>query len=277
MKIKLNFRNYNVLSKRGEYYVYVYYDPRPGKDYEPFYVGKGKNDRMWFHLYVNNKKNKTRNRRKQGIIKHILNDGYLPVVEKYISGITEKLAYEIEYSLIIFWGTRKNGDGTLTNIDIFPSEKHRFYEKDKTSTYKKISEKLKKCWQDPNSTFNSIEYRNYLKWRFTGEGNPRYGDHRTWEEIHGREKANKLKDDCSKKYKGKGNPRAKKWILESPEGEKIKVYGNIREKCKELNLSYISLYRFKGNRVYNKKIQKKYKEMSLNTQGWRLYESKDDE
>lgn len=272
MKIKNKFSNFNFLNCFGVYYVYIYYDPRPGKNLDPFYVGKGKGNRIWFHLRLNNVHNQTRNKRKYGVIKSIINEGYYPVIKKYVSNINEKLAYEIELALINAIGTRKDGDGPLTNIENTFSTKRRFYEEDKKETYEKIGAGVKRKWQDPNSIFNSKEYREFLSKKRSGKGNPRYGDHRTWEELYGKEKSDELKKEASKKYKGKGNPRAKKLILESPNGEKIKVHGNIREKCKELNLSYISLYRFKGKPVQNKIFPKKFKQMSINTQGWKLYE-----
>ena len=37
------------------------------------------------------------------------------------------------------------------------------------------------------------EYKKRCSERTKGECNPRYGDHRTYEEIHGKEKADKLK------------------------------------------------------------------------------------
>ena len=40
---------------------------------------------------------------------------------------------------------------------------------------------------------------------FSGENNPRYGDHRTWDEIHGKEKANELKKDSSLLMKDSDN------------------------------------------------------------------------
>jgi hypothetical protein len=47
-----------------------------------------------------------------------------------------------------------------------------------------------------------IGYNENLDPNYTGENNPRYEDHRTWEEIHGKEKAEQLKAQWSEKRKG---------------------------------------------------------------------------
>jgi hypothetical protein len=40
----------------------------------------------------------------------------------------------------------------------------------------------------------------------TGEGNGRYGDHRTWDDLHNKDKVKKLKNFMSEKWKGELNP-----------------------------------------------------------------------
>jgi len=101
------------------YYVYVYLDPRkPGNyvyddiffDYEPFYVGKGKNNKCYEGLKDNTKtfkKNK---------IKKILNSGYFPVIIKYIENISEKVSFSNEKELIIKIGRLDKKLGPLTNL-----------------------------------------------------------------------------------------------------------------------------------------------------------------
>lgn len=47
-----------------------------------------------------------------------------------------------------------------------------------------------------------IGYNENLDPNYTGENNPRWNDHRTWEEIHGKEKAEQLKQQWSEQRKG---------------------------------------------------------------------------
>ena len=47
-----------------------------------------------------------------------------------------------------------------------------------------------------------------------GENNPRYGDHRTWEELHGKEKANELKKLSSSIMKDSPN-NIRNWVIEN--------------------------------------------------------------
>jgi group I intron endonuclease len=105
---------------------------------------------------------------------------------------------------------------------------------------------------------NKEERRQFYSETRSGSGNPRYGDHRTYEEIHGKEKANKLKQDISKRFSGENNPmcnieyrkkvsvskmgeknpNAKEWEITTPEGETIRFVGGIKRKLKELGLTY---------------------------------------
>ena len=59
------------------YYVYAYLDPRKGGkfkyediefDYEPFYIGKGKNSRMIRHLNLNNEHNQLKKNKIKKIV-----------------------------------------------------------------------------------------------------------------------------------------------------------------------------------------------------------------
>ena len=99
------------------FYVYIYLDPRKYQygeysfDYEPFYVGKGKDERCYVHLNIYGK-----NHYKNNKIKKILFEGH--DLKKYIIKVDENLseqeAFELEIKLISLIG-RKN-DGPLTNL-----------------------------------------------------------------------------------------------------------------------------------------------------------------
>lgn len=93
------------------FYIYVYMDPRkPGFyfwgdyvfPYEPFYIGKGKNDRVSFHLkeVMRGYKNIV-NQHKNNKIKEIINEtGYYPIYGKIIEGLNEEEAFLLEEIII---------------------------------------------------------------------------------------------------------------------------------------------------------------------------------
>lgn len=86
-------------------------------NYQPFYIGKGKNRRASTHLYearsTFRKGEETTCRKKRKIIK-ILKLGLEPFIEKFIIGLTELEAYELEDQVVAHFGRRDNG-GLLLN------------------------------------------------------------------------------------------------------------------------------------------------------------------
>lgn len=103
----------------GEYYVYVFLDPRKkgnfvydnvSFEYEPFYVGKGKGDRIQNSLHdVNNSKNKTQ------LIHEIISSGLYPISLKLYNNVSNENAYKLERELIRKIG-RLNENSVLVNI-----------------------------------------------------------------------------------------------------------------------------------------------------------------
>lgn len=116
------------LNNEALFYVYVYLDPRkPGVykyedlifDHEPFYVGKGKNNRKFDHI----NKDKSRNLHKKAIINKIINSNLYPIIIEYKNKLTEEEAYALEIDLINKIGTSEvvpgvNRRGPLTNLAI---------------------------------------------------------------------------------------------------------------------------------------------------------------
>jgi len=105
------------------YYNYIYLDPRkPGDynygdlhfDFEPFYVGKGKNNRMYNHL--NEIKENTQNPIKFNKIKKILKQGLEPIILKIYENLEETISLENEKFLIKIIGRSNIKLGPLTNI-----------------------------------------------------------------------------------------------------------------------------------------------------------------
>ena len=66
-------------------------------DYEPFYIGKGKGDRMFQHLKENNR---DMNDNKKEIIKNIKNQGYEPIIKIIKNELTEYESYTLEGIII---------------------------------------------------------------------------------------------------------------------------------------------------------------------------------
>ncbi len=100
------------MSNDKSYYVYVYRHP---VTMLPFYVGKGKDSRMFKHLYETYEN--TENRKKYAVIKNLLSHGILPVISRYAKNLDEETAYQIEEMLIQKWGRQGfEENGLLTNI-----------------------------------------------------------------------------------------------------------------------------------------------------------------
>lgn len=160
------------LEKENRYYVYIYLDPRKrGKfiyenfsfKYEPFYVGKGGrgdniSNKRWRHHLVDAQldKNGGINRHKHGKIKHILESGLEPIIEKVKTFKYEKDSLVFEKVLINIIGRKDLEEGPLTNMTDGGFDKNFSYKtREKISNslkahipwnrYKKISEEQKKA------------------------------------------------------------------------------------------------------------------------------------
>jgi hypothetical protein len=116
------------------FYVYAYLDPRnQGKfkyediefDYEPFYIGKGKNSRMLRHLDPNNEHNQL----KKNKIKKIIGDGLTPIIIKIKDGMSNTDALDLEIKLIKTIGRKIRNSGPLLNFskggETFLGYKHK--------------------------------------------------------------------------------------------------------------------------------------------------------
>jgi len=105
------------------FYVYIYLNPlKPGKfiydsyefEYEPFYVGKGKDDRLYYHTYENEKN--TINTLKYNVLQKIKKKELTPVILKIKDNLTSKKAFNLEKHLIKIIGRRDKNNGPLTNL-----------------------------------------------------------------------------------------------------------------------------------------------------------------
>lgn len=111
--------------KQSKYYVYAYLDPRKrgnytygeyNFEYEPFYIGKGTDNRYLKHLTET--KADTSNISKFRTISKILSNDLVPTIVKIKSGLLESEAYFLETQLIKLIGRKCDRTGCLTNIVI---------------------------------------------------------------------------------------------------------------------------------------------------------------
>lgn len=84
------------------YYVYIYSDPETNV---PFYIGKGKGNRCFNHLFLDNESEKVAK------IKEIQSRGLMPKIEILVRGVDEETALKVEAAAIDLIGVDK-----LTNI-----------------------------------------------------------------------------------------------------------------------------------------------------------------
>lgn len=103
------------------YYVYIYLNPlKEGKysfgkhcfKFEPFYVGKGKDNRNLVHLYTTDKCNII----KQRTLDKIKRNNLKPIIIKLYENISECSAFRLERYLINMIGRRDLKLGLLTNL-----------------------------------------------------------------------------------------------------------------------------------------------------------------
>jgi len=93
----------DVARKLG-HYVYLYIDPRTGK---PFYVGKGKGERVLSHLSAIGES------RKLQVLKELQEEGREPVLEVLAHGLpNEEIAFRIEAAVIDLLGLKELTNST---------------------------------------------------------------------------------------------------------------------------------------------------------------------
>jgi len=108
----------------NNYYVYVYLDPRKNGNfqydefsfqYEPIYVGKGKNNRINDHM---NKYDLShcKNKIKVNKLIKILKNGQTPITMKYKENLSHLVASKFEKKLIMSIGRINLKTGPLTNL-----------------------------------------------------------------------------------------------------------------------------------------------------------------
>lgn len=97
-----------------KFYVYLYLDPRPGKNFQPLYVGKGliARRRAYFHW----EKRERCNYLMRMALDKIEAAGLYPHIEILLKTDSEAEAYELECFVVSEYGRRIDGSGSLCNI-----------------------------------------------------------------------------------------------------------------------------------------------------------------
>lgn len=137
------------------FYIYIYKHP---DTLIPFYVGKGKGDRAYYHLKCCPSDT---NKHKVNTIKKILNAGKEPVIEFYRTNLTEQEAFDLEIRLIKSIGRKDLKTGPLCN---------KTDGGDGGSGYKPTKEVLDKIKRN-----YTREWREKASKRCSGENNGFYG------------------------------------------------------------------------------------------------------
>lgn len=264
---------------KREHYVYIYLNPLKkgnyvyGKfnfDYEPFYVGLGKDDRIYCHMRSDCLKH---NSFKNNIILKILKNNQDPIKFKLYENITIESAKRLEIYLIKLIGRRDLDKGTLSNLTdggegtkgiLFTEEmkekrrgeKNGFYHKKHTEeTKSKLREIFSvKYMGEDNPNFNN-------KWsdEFKKEASIRQKE--THKHFFGENNPAKREDVRKKISDGKMgllNPNGKKWLLIDPNGKEFVIEGGIKRNLEKYGLDYQSF-----DNAKDKPIRK-------NSKGWIL-------
>lgn len=220
-----------------DYYVYVYLDTRKGGiytygdlifDYEPFYVGKGRDRRMFFHLYeCSGCKSKIRFNR----IRSIRKSGMEPVVLKVIDNLLERDALEMEKKIIQLIGRKDLNAGPLINLTDGGEGESGWKWSDEQK--QKLSDSLRNSivFQEASrSEENRIKTSQSLKEFYKTHIHNSVGKSRTKEEVE------KIKETMSIIYK-----------IQTPNSDILEIRGtqSVIEYFKELNEKLGLVSRFK--------------------------------
>ena len=279
------------------FYVYVYLNVlKPGKfnydnisfDYEPFYVGKGKNNRMNYHLNKVKNNCKYKNSPKIEIIKNNLSLGFDPIIVKLFDSLTEENSLNIEKEVIQKIGRIDLNSGPLTNRNDGGKKPQDNY-KHTQEVKDKISKSVK--LRDPEKRYTLISpdgiiYENIKLLDFCNKNNL---DYQKIRKSYNKGKIKPIRSTSIKQSKqstincqgwevinkkssnilDKSYP---KWKLISPTGLEIVIFSNefIIDKCNEYNLDQRTIRYYKNLGKIDIKNKNQANEKTINCQGWQF-------
>jgi hypothetical protein len=230
----------------NEYYVYAYLDPRKNGNfsygekyffnYEPFYIGKGKNKRLFKHISCDLKRGY--NAYKDNKIKKIISLKMNPIIVKIAECLSEEEAFIIEIDAIKVIG-RKYENGPLTNIydGGYGSSKSE-------ETKMKISETKKRKYA------NGECIHPLLGTKWSEETRGKILKRRKEKPIvwNNEQKIRLKKIRCENKNK----TQTEYWEVTSPEGKMKVIYG-LGEFCRNNNLQQAHMFSVStGSRKHHK-------------------------
>ena len=251
-------------------------------DHEPFYIGKGKDDRYLHHLIKVKNKRKYKSSLKFSIIEENLKNGSNPIILKLKENISEDESLNLEKILIKKIGRFDLGNGPLTNLNDGGHKPQVNYIHTKESR-DKISKSFRN--RKPDDRYDLISpdgiiYKSVNLLEFCEKHNLNY--HKI------RKSSNNGKIKVSKNRAKIETLNCENWIvinnrienikerkvkytLKSPSGETYIIYSNESgfDFCKNLDLDFrlLRLYKNKG-KINIRNIDQCKKIESKNCQGW---------
>jgi len=234
----------------NRFYVYVYLNPsKPGKykygeyefDYEPFYVGKGTNQRYKYHLKSAKKGEIESNLYFSNTIKYIIREYKQdPLIIKYKTNLEEKESFCLEMDMIKTIGRKDLGKGPLTNLtnggEGMSGWKMPEEVKEKTKHVGKNNywyEKTTPIYKKYSCTFYNEEIKNRAIKKLKKVKHTKEWNDKVSKSLKGRTLSDDHKNKISK-------IRRKKWIIITPENKKFEINGLLNF-CRENNLCNVSM------------------------------------
>lgn len=207
----------------NRYFVYALIDPSDGLE---FYIGKGCGNRAKIHIKIarqllehNIKPARGENRYKLGIITKILKSGKEPIIAYLAEKLTEESAFTIEERMIEFLGRRIDGSGILTNFTTRRGQVR--HSRGGPKTPEDIKNFVDRCKGSMKGKHHSdATKRKMSQWQLgkivSDETRRRISDKRkgrSYEQMHGTEEAQRLRDRKRSSMMGKNTgPRSPETI-----------------------------------------------------------------
>jgi len=294
------------MRKKNKFYVYVYLNPlKPGKfeyneyvfEYEPFYIGKGFGDRMFYHLKL-----KGRNYLKNKIISDLLKNNLTPIIIKLYDNLTDVDSLVAEIAVIKTIGRIELNSGPLTNLTDggdgssghiqSDATKNKRVESLKNSTFyetvrsDKFRESASKFFKEYYSHPDSIKKLSDLR---IEDKNPMYGKQHSEEtkqkmskshsgdknHFFGKFHTDETKSKISKSRIGTKNKNirsdAMNYLLIDSDGVEYEISGsrNLLIFCKDNKIQYNAL-KNNINKIITETETVGNKIFAKNTLGWKI-------
>lgn len=267
--------------KFNKYYVYVYLNPLKRGRYtypninvsflfEPFYIGKGINDRMFVHIRSSLCHGWWKNTFLREI-NNLINNKTYPIIFKLIDNLSEEISFKKEIFYIKNIGRKDRQTGPLLN---------RTSGGEGVINYSFTKEHLDKLSKRMSGSNNIASKKNMSadmlikKAKKAAMTTKLYGllkgyKHPLFNKGHTEQARLKIKQNhCDSS--GKNNSHAKKWQLINPDGVIFLCHGNLKEFCINNKLS-LSMLKNNRNKGIIKDVTKKT-DLTLNTLNWTINE-----